>query len=283
MRKERIVKKGLSLTLSLALAAALMTGCGTSGSGSSASEDGVTAIRVGTGTAYEPYCYLDENGDETGLEYELLKAVDEKLPQYKFEYQFLEFDNLLLSVDSDKLDFVAHQYSSNEERKQKYLLSDETYTVFNTYITVLADNDDIHSLDDLQGKKVWAGGVTSEVNTALTNYNNEHSDNPIIIVNSDDNTYEYQTESLKNGAWAASIRVDRDVAGYNEEAGTELLKTVGEPVTSSMTHYIFQKDETELKEAVDGALKELREDGTLAEISRKWLGGDYTGTGSESE
>jgi ABC-type amino acid transport substrate-binding protein len=26
---------------------------------------------------------------------------------------------------------------------------------------------------------------------------------------------------------------------------------------------------------VDGALKSLKEDGTLAELSKKWLGGDY--------
>lgn len=281
MRNKNLLTKGLSATLSLALVASLVTGCGKSSDASSTSKDGVTKIRVGSGTTYEPYCYLDENGDAVGLEYDLLKAIDEKLPQYEFEYQSLAFDNLLLSVDSDKLDFVAHQYSANPEREEKYLLSDETYTVFDTYITVLADNNDINSLDDLQGKTVWGGGVTSEVNTALVNYNNEHSDNPIVIVNSDDTTYEYQTENLKNGAWASSISQALDVAGYNEEAGTELLKTVGDPVTSSLTHYIFRKDKQELKEAVDGALKELREDGTLAEISTKWLGGDYTGDGNE--
>jgi cystine transport system substrate-binding protein len=39
---------------------------------------------------------------------------------------------------------------------------------------------------------------------------------------------------------------------------------------------VFTKDRTALVEAVDGALDELRADGTLAEISEKYFGADVT-------
>lgn len=140
---------------------------------------------------------------------------------------------------------------------------------------MLADNKDVKSLDDLQGKKVWAGGTTSASNQILLNYNEKHKDNPIVLVNNDDTSAEYQVTSLQNKAFDASIVQERDVASYNKEYN-DALKIVGEPVNSSLTYWLFATDNEELKKVIDGALQELKDDGTLAKISEKWLGGDYT-------
>ncbi len=290
MRKERFLKqskknrrwlrKALTTTLAATFLLAVATECGSEKKTSDSSEDDVKTITVGSGTTYELYCYLDEEGKAVGYEYDVLKAIDEKLPEYKFKYESMDFDNLLLSLDAGKVDMVAHQYEATDERREKYLFSNQTYTTFNTYITVLADNKNINSLDDLQGKKVWAGGTTSATNTILTNYNEEHSDNPIELVNNNDTSGEYQITSLKEGAWAATVAQERDVASWNKEYGKDgkdVVKMVGEPINSSLTYYLYDKDNTELRDAVDEALKELKDDGTLAKISEKWLGGDYTG------
>jgi L-cystine transport system substrate-binding protein len=259
----------------------IFTGCGSDSTKTEVSSKvesaGVTTITVGSGTSYSPYCYLDDDGNAVGYEYDVLKAVDEKLPQYEFKYESMDFDNLLLSLDSGKVDVVAHQYEATDERREKYLFANESYTIFNTYITVLSSVNDINSLDDLQGKNVWVGGTTSASNQIVVKYNAEHSDNPIKLVNNNDTSAEYQITSLQQGAWAATIAQERDVASYNEEYGEEILKTVGEPVNSSLTYYLYNKDETQLRDDIDTALKELKEDGTLKEISEKWLGGDYTG------
>lgn len=267
-------QKGLATTLILGLVVSSITGCGSS-KDSKKTEDGKTIIKIGAGNSYEPYCYLDEDGKAVGYEYDVLAAVDDRLEDYEFEYEAMDFDNILLSLDSGKIDLAAHQYEETEERREQYLFSDVPYTTFNTYITVLADNNDITSLDDLQGKKVWAGGTTSASNQILLNYNAEHPDNPIELINNDDTSAEYQVTSLQNGAFVASINQERDVVSFNEEYNN-VLKTVGEPVNSSLTYWLFAKDNTELKEVIDGALQELKDDGTLAEISEKWLGGDYT-------
>lgn len=278
--KGNVWKRVMITALSLGLIAATAAGCGGASSKDEDTSSGdVKTITVGSGTSYEPYCYLDDNGDAVGYEYDVLKAIDEKLPQYEFKYESMEFDNLLLSLDSGKLDFVAHQYEATDERKEKYLFSNETYTTFETYLTVLADNDDIKSLEDVQGKKVWAGGTTSATNTILTNYNKEHSDNPIELVNNSDTSVEYQITSLKEGAWAATTAQTRDIDSWNEEYGKDgnpVVKAVGEPINKSLTYYLYNKDDTQLRDDIDEALKELKDDGTLSEISEKWLGGDYT-------
>jgi L-cystine transport system substrate-binding protein len=68
----------------------LLTACGTNNE-TKTSDANVKTIIVGTGNHYEPYCYLEKDGNLSGYEYEVLKAVNELLPQYKFEFQTYDF------------------------------------------------------------------------------------------------------------------------------------------------------------------------------------------------
>ena len=179
---KKSLKKLLTMTLSLAFVfSVLLAGCGKDNQ----SEEGVTKITVGTGNGYAPYCYLDENGNLAGYEYEVLKAVDELLPQYEFEYQTSDFTNVAISLDAGKIDIAAHQYEYNDERASKYLFGEEPYTTFVTYLVVPKENTSISSLDDLQGKTVFAGGKGSNTTSIIEKYNEEHKDNPVKIVNSE--------------------------------------------------------------------------------------------------
>lgn len=264
---------GLAATLLLA-GSVLLAGCGSSGQSGDA---GAKKIIIGTGHAYEPYCYLDQEGHLTGYEYEVLKAVDELLPQYAFEYQTFDFANVLMALESGKVDIGAHQYEVNEERQKKYLFGTESYTTYTTYLTVSADNQDVHGLDDLQGKRV---SVSTGSNSAylLEKYNEQHADHPIELAYtkslSDEETY----KGLQSGAWVAVIKTKRDAGKLNKEFGNgkDIVKQVGEPLATSRTYFVFRKDEDELQAAVDGAIKQLKESGRLAEISRDVLGDDYT-------
>lgn len=263
----------LALT-TMMLSVSLLSGCGKDDS-SEGTEDGVTKIIVGTGNNYEPYCYLDENGNLAGYEYEVLKAVDELLPQYEFEYQTSDFNNVAISLDAGKIDIAAHQYEYNEERASKYLFGEEAYTTYVTYIVVPKDNTSIHSLDDLQGKTVFGSSTGSNTTFILNSYNEEHKDNPINVVNGEA-TSEELVQGLLNGAWDATVLTKRDVEKDNNAYGSEAIKITGEPVQTSSTYYLFAKDNTELQEAVDGAIRELKQSGKLAEISTRIIGGDYT-------
>ena len=61
---------------------------------------------------------------------ELVRAIDEKLEEYEFEFKTMDFSNLLLSLETNKIDFIAHQMEVNEERKEKFLFNEEPYNVF---------------------------------------------------------------------------------------------------------------------------------------------------------
>ena len=53
----------------------------------------------------------------------------------------MSFDNILLSLDSNKIDLAVHEYVVTDERKEKYLFSGEYYSENITNIAVLSDND----------------------------------------------------------------------------------------------------------------------------------------------
>lgn len=237
-----------------------------------ANPDAETII-VGTGNAYQPFVYLDENEDLQGYDIEVLRAVDEKLDQYDFEYESMDFKNILTSLSADKVQLAAHNYAYNDERGAKYLYGEEAYNNYAHHIAADESTGQVYqSLDDLKGKKVFASPA-SEVANILETYNAENDD-AIEIVYSEANG-ELLVSGLQNGTADAAILTKFDVDKYNEQfdinlqASDEALKTAG-------IYYVFQQGDEELQTAVDGAIKELREEGTLSDLSIEILGADYT-------
>jgi L-cystine transport system substrate-binding protein len=239
----------------------------------SAGEGATTKIRVGAGTDWQRYCYLDDDGNLAGYEYEVLRGLDELLPQYEFVYETYDFENILLALESGKVDIGAYQYEKNPERLKNFLFAEESYTSFIRYVVVIKDRNDIQSLDDLAGKKVHALAGDSAIYD-FEQFNESHPDNPIQIEISNPSTDELIVGMTK-GKWDAFSATKRNVEAYNEQYG-DVFKIVGKPISTSFTYHVFRKGNTELQQAIDGALRQLKQSGKLAEISIKELGGDYT-------
>src|SRR5699024_10042098 len=127
-------------------------------------------------------------------------------------------------------------------------------------------------LDDLKGKKVFASPA-SEVANILETYNAENDD--AIEIGYSEVNGESLVSGLQNGTADAAILPKFDVDKDNEQvdinlqASDEALKTAG-------IYYVVHPGDEEFQAAVDGAIKELREEGSLSELSVEILGADYT-------
>lgn len=271
MKKLKFVKAIVGILLSTAV----LVGCGGNANEKGTDKSGTEpkTIVIGTGNAFKPYCYLDDSGNLAGYEIEVLKEINKKLPQYKFEFNQLEFKNILLSLESNKVDVGAHQFEKNPEREAKYLFGTESYTTFILRITVGKNRTDINSLKDLEGKKVQVGSGSNDA-YVLEKYNKEHN-NAINLVYTSSADAATTIKSIEDGRIDAFVSIKRIVDSYNQTYGDK-LKTVGDPIASSSTYYVFRKTDTQLQADFDKALKELKADGTLGKISTKVLGGDYT-------
>lgn len=271
MKKTKIIKL---FTLGI-IATALFTACGsnTSSSSSTASSSSPKTIEIGIGNAYKPYCYLDNKGQLQGYDYEVLKAINKKLPQYKFVYNQLEFKNVLLSVQSGKVDVGSHQIEWNPARSKNFLYGDVAIDSYDLRLVVKAGRTDIKSLSDLKGKNVfaYAGSNTAYV---LDQYNKKHNNLFNLVLASPADTATI-VNNIQNGTWDAELDIERDVEDTNKQFGNK-LQIVGGVVAPSNAYEIFNNKDTQIKKDFDKALKELKADGTLAKISNKILGGDFT-------
>ncbi|MEM1505462.1 amino acid ABC transporter substrate-binding protein [Domibacillus sp. 8LH] len=240
------------------------------GSGTSSSK--AKTIIIGTGTQFPNVCFLDENGKLTGYDVELVREIDKKLPEYNFEFKTMEFSNLLLSLETNKIDFIAHQMEVNEERQEKFLFNKEPYNVFPLHVAVNQKNKDIHSIQDLKGKKAVVS-ATSNSAVFLEKYNKEHNAGIEIVYSGQgaDDT----TNQIRTGRADATITTPFAVDFLNEQADAQ-QKVVGEPLLNSKVYFLLRKDETTLQQRIDEALVELKKEGVVSELSKKWLGADYT-------
>ncbi|MBM7642671.1 transporter substrate-binding domain-containing protein [Streptococcus loxodontisalivarius] len=230
-------------------------------------------VVIGTGSNFRPFVYQDADGNDTGYEIALLKAIDDELPQYKFEIEHYEFSNLFPALENGKIDIIANQIETNEERRAEYDFSQVGYTNYDLHIQSLTGG--YESLDDLKGKKVYAiaGGNAPAI---LEAYLEENPGAFEIVYGSWSD--QVLLENFKNGTVDATLATKYTVDYTNQQLGSD-YQVSDTAVNESSTYYLFRKDdedEDELNEAVSQVLKEFKEDGTLQKISEKYLGGDYT-------
>lgn len=277
-------------TLALALVAA---GCGAKSETTNASSRGaadaskapvastaataapvkVKKIIVGTGTQFPNVAFLDKDGKLTGYDIELVKEIDKRLPEYEFEFKTMDFANLLLSLETNKIDFVAHEIEKNKEREQKYLFNNEPYAYWKTKVIVAKDNTTVKSIDDLKGKKALTTATSAEA-TLLENYN-KANDNAIKIVYQSGAANDLVTQ-LTTGRADGALGADFLLPLVDPQSK---LKVVGPIIEEAEVRFLFRKndkDGQELADKIDTALKAVKADGTLSKLSTQWLGGGYT-------
>ena len=126
------MKKSFIKSVAVILVASFMVSGAFAASKKAKKEKKVKAktILVGTGSGSPLYCYLDDNGELAGFEIDVIKAIDELLPQYEFKFEIFDFKNILLALAAGKIDIGAHMYESNPERRKNYLFTDYGYNDF---------------------------------------------------------------------------------------------------------------------------------------------------------
>lgn len=265
------VKVAVQLSFVALLVVAFLTGCG---SNSQSSNDGVKTIVVGTQNDYPPFAFADKNEKLTGYDVEVIKAIDEKLPQYKFTFSALPWESIFLSLESNKVQVIADEIARTAEREQKYLFTDENYFSAQTVIVVKKGTTGITSLKDLEGKKVAA--VAGDSYTAILEEYNKNNGNKIILKYSENSSPDTILQDVQNGRVDAYVNDPIMIQATIKKNNLD-LEVVGQPVTIDNIALVFNKDATgeELKAAIDPVIKALKQDGTLAKLSNKWTGGEY--------
>lgn len=242
----------------------------------------VTTIYAATGGSPKPFTFVDDSNELTGHNIELIKAVFDKLPQYKLEIEVTDFPSIFAGLDSDRYQIGVNNFAMNEERKEKYLFSDPIFA--NQYVAIFAKDSDkaesVETWDDLAGlKTISQAGIN--ITTALENYNNTNPEKPIEIEYSESDLV-LQIQDVEAGKYDF-VLMDKPMFEYYQKefnfnvVGAQISNEVSKDLLPQPYSYLLiSKGNEQLVEDINKALKEVIEDGTSKSINEKWFGSDYT-------
>ena len=284
-------KKIVSVMLCAAMATTVLAGCGSSNTASTdaaaeettedveaeatkeeaedaeAAEGATDAVEVttvepgvltmGTNATFPPYEYKDGD-DVVGIDAEIAQALADKLG-LQLEIVDMDFDSLVASVQSGKIDMSLAGMTVTEERKQNVDFTDSYAT--GVQVIIVKEDSDIASADDLEGKLI---GVQQGTTGHLYCSDDFGEDNVIPYANG-----ATAVQALLQGK-VDCVVIDQEPAKAFVEAN-EGLKILETAYTTEDYAAAVSKDNPALTAALNSALQELKDDGTIQGILDKYI------------
>lgn len=223
---------------------------------------------------YEPFTYVGEDGEETGFDIEVLRAIDEIAPEIECEFTYSEWDTLMPGLDAGKFDIICNQLGKSEEREEMYYFEELPISCSGGMVITNEKYKDGTGWESLEGAKVEC--LTGSSYAAHTEeWLSEHP-GTFEIVYVDTNLAQI-LEDIVNGRADATLE-DPAVARSKAEAnGLEndiyVIENLYNPTTA---YYMFAKTDkgAEIAAIVDKYLPVLYYDGTLSKLAEEYIGSD---------
>ncbi len=233
----------------------------------SSCDNGSDAIRIGFSPDYAPYEFVDltkEGNDKyAGADIELAEYICQKLDK-EIIYEPMGFGQILISLQSGKIDLAISGFTYEEERAKNFLFSEEYFVEGEgrqVIITLTSNLNKYASFDEVNTKDVIVGAQAGSVqyNLAveqLANAKIEPHDNISNMV-----TY------LENGKLDC-IAISETAANSLIATNSNIAMINGEfEVEDSGLYVLAQKNDTELMNDVNKVIKEVKDLG----LYEKWM------------
>ena len=218
-------------------------------------------LTVGTNAEFPPFEFVGDDGEPDGFDVALIKAIGEKLG-VEVEMENMEFDALVASIGS-KIDIAIAGMTVSDERKKSVDFSDPYYDALQ-YV-ILPEGSEIATFDDLAGKTIGVQlGTTGDfiasddVDGATVKQYNKGVD---------------AVNDLVKGRLDCVIIDKNPALVFAGKFEGQLTAVDGAQFGFEVENYAIAipKGDSALLNAVNGALKEIREDGTFDELVKTYI------------
>ena len=213
---------------------------------------------MSTNAAFPPYEMTTDSGEFEGIDIETAQAIADKLG-LELQIDDMDFDAALLAVQQGKSDMVMAGVTVTDERQNVMDFTDSYATGIQSII--VKEDSDIASVDDLAGKKIGTQRGTTGYLYCSDDFGDEN------VVAYDDGLTAVQ---MLNNGQVDCVVIDNAPAKEFIAAnpGLKLLDTAYVEESYAIG---IGKGNTELKDAINTALEELKADGTLQAIVDKYI------------
>lgn len=215
---------------------------------------------MATNAEFPPYEYHE--GDAiVGIDVEICKAIAEEMGK-TLVIEDMQFDSVITSVQTGKADLGAAGLTVTEDRLKNINFSESYATA--AQVIIVPTGSDIASPDDLEGKRIGVQlGTTGDI------YAEDIADATIERYNKGFEA----VQALLQGKIDAVI-IDNEPAKVYVEQNPDTLIIVDEAFTYEEYAIAISKENTQLLDDVNAAIKKLKESGKLDEIVNKYISAD---------
>lgn len=220
-------------------------------------------ILIGLEDSYPPMEFRNEKNELIGFDIELANELAKKLG-VKAEFVITDFNGIILALNASKFDAIISGMSITDKRKEAIDFS-EPYVMGGQVIAVKKGNTSIKSANDLKGKTLACqlGSIGDKTATEMKDLKEVKR-------------YDKITEAFQevSSGRVDAVIMDAQVGGYYTTQKPGEYEILPGLVSEEPMGIGFKKGDKELKEAIDKALKELKDEGVLSKLSVKWFGFD---------
>ena len=215
-------------------------------------------LTMSTNAAFPPYESTDDNGNFVGIDIDVAAAIAEKLG-LELQVDDMDFDAALLAAQNGKSDLVMAGVTVTEDRQLVMDFSDSYATGIQSII--VKEDSDVATPDDLADKMIGTQRGTTGYIYCSDDFGDEH------VTPYDDGLTAVQ--ALVNGQVDAVV-IDNAPAKEFVAAnpGLKILDTAYAEEDYAIG---VAKGNTAMLDAINGALEELKNDGTLQAIIDKYI------------
>ena len=268
MSKKTWIIGGVAVVAVLGATIIGRTLAGASAKGADAASSGqVTTLKVAHTQNYVPYDFIDEKGESDGYEVAVLKAVDEKLADYKFEYTGTSDDDLLIGLESGKYDIGTKGAWYTDERAKKFIIPSEPVGASIIGFTVRKEDEAKYkNIDDFaknKGKLVPISPQNAQWNV-INSYNEKHKDTPIELTAAESfkvaDAYAWVLEGRYDAFFDIKLSFEKAVTAEDGSYHQYADKLSWFPYKGIPTYPLIHRDEKGEKFAkeYEKAIKELK-------------------------
>ena len=229
-----------------------------------------TRLRVGVEGNYPPFSQMGADGKLTGFDVDIAEAV---CAQLKRECQLVqqEFDGMIPALNARKFDMIVASLTITEERKKAVDFSDSYYDVPSRWIARAGTITD-PSPGGLKGKTIAVLRNSPRAKYVLDTYKGSE----ILQVAKETEVYMELVAGRAAIGFGSSVVSSEAFLKKPEGAG---FAPVGEPVKlqTSGVGIAMRQGDTALRDAVNGALRQIRGDGTYNTLQKKYFDFDISG------
>lgn len=219
-------------------------------------------ITVATSGTLIAASFYGDDDELTGYDVEVAREIASRLG-VDIEFEIMGIDGMFESVNSGRADLAMNDIEVTDVRKENFNFS-EPYKYSHAVMAVReSDHSGIESLEDLAGKKA-GGGATTIYSQIAEHFGAE----AIPYGNANNEAYlrdvsEGRTDVVINDYYLTTF----GVAAFPDFDLTVHPNIAFHPNEQAV---VMKKGEDQLTEAINEALSEMREDGTLTEIAIKF-------------